>query len=126
MKKIKNITQLNVEIARLKVKVKDQEKVLRSDLIEIKESLKPVNLLVSGLSSVTGVNITSNEFLKDGLAYGLALLFQRFIIKSESKIEHKLSVFVETVIEKIKKIMEKFNSSGEKKSERMEDNIPSS
>ena len=125
MKRIKNITQLNAEIARLKGKLAEQEDGLRNDLEEIKESLKPANLLVNTLSSITGVKISSNEFLKDGFAYGLAVLFQRFISKSEKKMEQTVYEFVDTIIDKIKKLMEKFTSSEAKKSERMADDTPS-
>lgn len=121
MKKIENITQLNAEIARLKSLAKEQENLLKNDLLEIRETLKPANLLVSGLSSITGVKITGNELLKDGLAYGLSVLFQRFILKTEKKLEHQVYEFVDTLIDRVKSFLEQFTNQEAKRSERRSD-----
>ncbi len=123
MKKIENVTQLHAEIVRLKVKVKDQEKDLRKVVLVISENLKPVNLLVNSLSSFTGVKMTGNEFMKDGMAIGLSLLVQRFILKTERKIEHKVYDFIDSLLDKVKSFMEKFTSPEAKRSERKQDEL---
>ena len=121
MKKIENSYQLYEEMARLKVLISDQEKAIKEDVLEIKENLKPSNLLVNALSSITGFKVTNNEFLKDGLAYGLSILFQRFVLKTEKKLEHTVYEFIDTIIVKVKAFMEKFTSSDAKQSERFHD-----
>ena len=121
MMKINDITQLNAEIAKLKIQVKLQEEGLLADINNFKESMKPANLLGNGLSSLTGVKITGNELLKDGMAYGLVLLLQRFVSKSEKKMEHKVAEFVDGLVERLKNIFEKFTNQEEKGNEGTED-----
>ena len=120
MKKIENIQQLSIEIARLKELISAQEKTLKEDVLEIKENLKPANLLVSTLTSLTGVKVTNNEFLKDGFAFGLSILLQRFVLKTEKKLEHTVYEFMETIIQKVKVFLEKFTSTEAKQSERFQ------
>ena len=120
MKKIENIQQLSIEIARLKELISAQEKTLKEDVLEIKENLKPANLLVSALTSLTGVKVTNNEFLKDGFAFGLSILLQRFVLKTEKKLEHTVYEFMETIIQKVKVFLEKFTSTEAKQSERFQ------
>ena len=120
MKKIENIQQLSIEIAHLKELILAQEKTLKEDVLEIKENLKPANLLVSALTSLTGVKVTNNEFLKDGFAFGLSILLQRFVLKTEKKLEHTVYDFMETIIQKVKVFLEKFTSTEAKQSERFQ------
>lgn len=124
MKKIENVDQLEAEIARLKGISAEQKKMLKNDFFEIRESFKPVNLLVNGLSSVTGVKMEGNELLKDGLAYGLSVVLQRYVLKTERKMEKKVYEFVDSVIERVKAFIEKFTSHDAKRNERMQDDNP--
>ena len=121
MNKIENVAQLHAEMARLKGKVKEQEKELRNEIMAISERLRPVNLLVSTLSNFTGVKMTGKEFMKDGMAIGLALLAQRFILKTERKLEHKVYDFIDSLMDKVRVFMEKFVGPNARKSERRQE-----
>ena len=121
MSRIENVAQLHAEIARLKGKVKEQEKDLRNEMFELKDKLKPVNLLVSTLSGLTGIKISGKEFMKDGIAIGLALLAQRFILKTERKLEHKVYDFIDSLMDKVRVFMEKFAGPEARRSERRQD-----
>lgn len=120
MNKIENAAQLNTEIARLKALAKVQEQQLRSDVKELKEELKPHNILLKSISSFTGIRVDKKEYLKEGLAYALSLIAQSYILKTESKIEERAYEFVDSVFEKIKKFMNKFTSHEAKREERNE------
>jgi cell division septum initiation protein DivIVA len=120
MNKIENAAQLNTEIARLKALAKVQEQQLRSDVKELKEELKPHNILLKSVSSFTGIKVDKKEYLKEGLAYALSLIAQRYILKTESKIEERAYEFVDSVFEKIKKFMNKHTSHEAKREERNE------
>lgn len=118
MNKIENISQLKFEIDRLKRNAKDQELTLRNDLSALKEDIKPVNLILNGVSSLTGININKNDFFKDGIAYGLSLLFQRFVLKSEKKFEGKIYSFVDSIFERANSFMHKHTNSEAKRKDR--------
>ena len=120
MSRINNIYELRAEIARLKKVSDEQKQQLKNDVKEIGESLKPSNLLFSFLSSITGIHIDKNEFLKDGIAYGISLLIQRYILKAEKKIEHKMYEWVDTIFIKIKDFMNRHTDSSARREERKE------
>ena len=120
MKKIENIHQLRAEIDRLKIAAKQQEAQLRNDVKEIREDLKPENLLWNSLSSLTGIKINKNEFFKDGIAYGLSLIIQRYILKTEKKMENKVYDFVDGLFDRVKNIVSKFTNHDARRSERKE------
>ncbi len=122
MKKIENTGDLRSEIARLKIVAKQQELKIKSDLKEIREDLKPENLLWNSFSSLTGIKVNKNEFFKDGIAYGLSLILQRFVLKTEKKVEGKVYDFVDTIFDRLKNLVNKFTNHDAKRSERQEAN----
>ena len=60
----KNISQLNDSIVRLREKSKDQEKQMRYILRDIREDLKPANLLRNSISSLAGDRELRNSALQ--------------------------------------------------------------
>lgn len=115
MSKIENIHQLRFEIIRLRGESKKQEELIKNDLKGIKEDLKPVNLVWSTLSSITGIKMNRNEFFKDGFAFGLSMLIQRFVLKTEKKVEHLIYDFVDSLVNRVKQYIEKFTNPEEKR-----------
>ena len=120
MNKIENIQQLRYEISHLRNVAKKQEQQIKNDLQGIKEDLKPANLVWSTLSSITGIKMNRSEFFKDGIAFGISMLLQRFVLKTEKKMEHIIYDFVDSLINRIKKYMEKFTNPEAKRKEREE------
>ena len=68
MRKIENSEHLREEIARLQGQAEVQEQNLRKNLRELRNQFRPENILLNTLSSVTGIKIGKNEFLKNGIA----------------------------------------------------------
>ena len=108
MSRINNITELRAEILRLKKTEQEQKEKIKNDIGEIREELKPANILMGAVSSLFGVHIEKNEFLKDGIAYGISLIIQRYILKTEKKIEKKIYDWVDTMFERVKHFMKHF------------------
>ncbi|MCX6292209.1 MAG: hypothetical protein NT126_10660 [Bacteroidetes bacterium] len=120
MKKIENLHELRAEISRMKGVAKQQELQIKKDLSEIRDDLRPENILWNSLSSLTGIKINRNEFLKDGIAYGISLFIQRFILKTEKKMENKVYDFMDSLFERVKSFVNKFTGADAKRSERNE------
>ncbi|MBK8846214.1 MAG: hypothetical protein IPO27_06450 [Bacteroidetes bacterium] len=118
MNKIENLMQLQLEISRLKGVAKDQEKQLKKDLLEIKEDLKPANIIMNGISSFTGIKLNNKDFLKEGFAYGISLLLQRFVLKTERKVEDKIYHLVDSVFERLQSFLQKHTHAEAKRKER--------
>jgi len=120
MSKIENMDQLQSEIKRLRVISKQQEIQIKDDLMEIREDLKPHNIFLNALSSILGINLKKKEFFQDGIARGISVFIQRFILKAERKMENKIYDFVDTVLEKLKDVVNKFAGPEAKRRERRE------
>lgn len=118
MNKIENMMQLQFEMNRLRNIAKEQEQQLKNDLLEIKEDLKPANLFMNGIESLTGFKINKKDFLKDGIAYGVSLFFQRFILKTEKRMEKKIYDFMDTVFERINSFAHKHTNGEAQRKER--------
>lgn len=118
MSNINNLRELRAEITRLKKVSEEQKQQLRNDVKEIGEALKPSSLLFSFLSSVTGIRLDKNEFIKGGIAYGVSLLIQGFVLKTE--IGHKVLEWIESVLNRVKDFINRFTSASEKKEEKKE------
>src|SRR6478736_1995843 len=103
MSRINNISELRAEIARMKKLSGEQKQQIKNDVNEIGEALKPSNLFFSFLSSVSGIKVEKNEFLKNGIAFGIALLIQRYVLKTNRG--HKVLEWLDSVINKIKDFM---------------------
>jgi hypothetical protein len=120
MTNIENIHQLRDEIKRLREQSKQQELLIKDDLREVREDLKPQNILWSALSSITGIKTDRSEFFKNGIAYSVSILIRRFILKTERKAEHAFYGVVDDLFERIKKFINKFGGSEARKAERNE------
>lgn len=118
MSKIENIQQLRYEISHLRNIAKKQEEQIKNDLQGIKEDLKPANLVWSALSSITGIKMNRSEFFKDGFAFGLSMLLQRFVLKTEKKVEHLIYDFIDSLVNRIKHYTDKFTNPEAKRKER--------
>jgi len=120
MKKIETREQLQAEISRLETLAKNQEEDLRKQLREVRNQFRPENMAINALSSLTGIKINKNEFLKNGIAVGLSLVLQRFIFKTETNLERKIYSWVDELFDKAKSIINKFSKTGAVGSERIE------
>src|SRR6185369_12539978 len=96
MNKIENLDQLRAEIRRMKSLAKLQEQQIKNDVQGIREDLKPENIFWNAITSLTGIKMNKSEFFQDGIAYGLSLLLQRFVLKTEKKVESKVYDFVDS------------------------------
>jgi hypothetical protein len=121
MSKINNIRELRAEILRLQKAERELKEKIKSDIKEIGEELKPANIFMSAVSSIFGVRIEKNEFLKDGIAYGISLIIQRFFLKTEKKFEKRIYDWVDTVFERIKHFMNHFTEPTARREERKEE-----
>jgi hypothetical protein len=93
--------ELRAEIARLRTLSDQQETVIRNDMASIREQWKPMNLLVNGLSSLTGVQVSKSMFVNNGFVFGLSLVLQRLLLKAENQVSEKVHVWSEALIGKI-------------------------
>jgi hypothetical protein len=121
MNKIENLEQLRAEISRMKTVAKNQEAVIKSDLKNIREDLKPGNIFKNIISSLTGIRLNKDDFFKDGIAYGLSLIIQRYILKTEKKMENKIYSVVDSIFDRVKNFVNKFTTADAKRSERNEE-----
>jgi hypothetical protein len=120
MAKIENAEQLRAEINRLQTEVKEKELKLRSDLMHMKDQLKPENILMNSITSLTGVRVDKSEFFKNGLAMGISLVLQRFVFKTESTIERKVYSWIDEIFDRVKNYINKFSNRGNVGSEKIE------
>lgn len=120
MTNVENLKQLHAEIDRLKSVAKIQEEQIKSDLKEIREDFRPENIFLKTLSALTGIRMNKNEFFKNGIAYGLSLIVQRFILKTERKMENRAYDFVDSIFDRIKNFIHQFTNADAKRSERKE------
>ncbi|HRH64991.1 MAG TPA: hypothetical protein PLU53_01710 [Bacteroidia bacterium] len=120
MKKIENSEQLRAEIARLEELAKSQEQGLRVQIRGLREEFRPANMVMNAVSSMTGIKINKNEFLKNGLAFGLSMVLQRFVFKTETSFERKIYGWVDELFDKVKSVINKFSTAGSVGSERIE------
>lgn len=121
MTKIETVLQLEAEIKRLRATTKEKENKLRSNFKSLREEFTPRNILVNAFSSATGIRVDNKEILKEGVAFAISLILQRFVLKSESKLEEKVYVFLDNIFEKIKSFLGKHTSYEAKREERKED-----
>ena len=105
---IKNLAELKAEIKRLQELSAVQEKIIREDVTDIRESLKPKNLLLDGLSSITGIKIDKNNFLTGGITAGLLLLFRKYISKAEANAEDSFYKMTDRLFERVRHFLSTF------------------
>ena len=102
MNRIENVNHLRKEIVRLQSEVERKELALKSSLIAVKEDLKPENIAINAISSLTGINFSKGNFLKSGLMATISVIIHRFITKQESVLEKKILSWTESFIDKLR------------------------
>ena len=107
-KKIENSTELRAEINRLRELSKVQEQIIRADVSDIKESLKPKNILMDALESITGIKFDKKSLWENGLSAGLLLLVRKYISKAEAKAEDTVYEIADRVFERIRHFISKY------------------
>jgi hypothetical protein len=89
MKKIRSIKQLKAEKNRIKLRQAELESKIRSNWKELKENLKPVNIVKDVLNRTimgrTDDNLTGSGFVRNAITYGVTLLTNKFFNKLDDK-----------------------------------------
>ena len=89
MKKIKSIKHLQAEKKRIQQQQEYLEQKIRNQWNDLKESLKPANLITESLNyhakSKIKDNLDSDSILKNTLTYGVTLLANNLITKTGEK-----------------------------------------
>jgi hypothetical protein len=90
MKKIKSIKQLKAEKRRIKDRQAELENKISSNWKELKENLKPVNIVKDVFGKImkgkTTDNLYGDGFIKNALTYGVTLLAKKMVDKTGSKL----------------------------------------
>ena len=108
---IKNRADLKVEIARLEHKSRNQESNLLEKVHELQDSFTPMNIILSSLSSLTGIPLNKSEFVKKGAIIALTFFIQKFIRKSELRLETILANLLGDIKHKITDFFNSKNSA---------------
>lgn len=78
--KIENVSQLHLEILRLRIQKNQQEQAIRQDIKDIHMSLKPLNTVIQGMASLfspeTGKTTIVKQILDFGINYFTNLYFK--------------------------------------------------
>jgi predicted nuclease with TOPRIM domain len=89
MKKIKSIKQLRTEKDRINNRLEELENAMHTQWKELKQELKPTNLIKDSISSLLKkkieTNIEEDSFLKSTFAYGVNLLVGKLADKAREK-----------------------------------------
>jgi len=115
MAEISSIEDLRAEIARLRVVSKEQETVIRSDAADLREQMKPMNILMSVITSLTGVQMSKSTFVNNGFVFGLSLMIQRLLLKTENQVAEQVHRWTEALISKINDFMSKHSGGSKSK-----------
>ena len=87
MKKIKHIKDLHVRKMELRIKQLEQEQKIRNNWNELKEDLKPRNLIKDTLADNAFTKSSKGDLLTTALGYGASLLSRKFTGIASQKIE---------------------------------------
>ena len=109
--RIENIKDLRREIKRLESLKNEQSNILKNDVAEIKESLKPINLINHIIDSFFHKTPNANEPLKDSFAGGLASVLHNILSKVFINVEQKVEPIVLNLIEKVRGFFNKRNDN---------------
>ena len=112
---ITNINELRSEISRLRAVADEQEQLIRRDASAIRENLKPMNLLMNTVSALTGVQLSKSTFVNNGFVFGISLMMQRLLLKTENQVADKVHRWTEALIGKINDFMTKHSESPKQK-----------
>jgi len=90
MKKIKSIKQLKAEKKRIQQRQEELEDKIHSNWKELKENLRPVNIVKDSFSNImkgkTGENLYGDGFVKNAFTYGVTLLAKKLVEKTGVKL----------------------------------------
>lgn len=90
MKKIKSIKQLQAEKKRIQQRQEDLENKIQGHWKELKENLRPVNIVKESLSkmmkSKTEENLNGDGFMKNAFTYGVTFLAKKIIDSAGAKL----------------------------------------
>lgn len=115
MAEISNIEELRAEIARLRTVANEQEAAIRSDATALREQLKPMNIVMNTLTSLTGVQLSKSMFVNNGFVFGLSLMLQRLLLKTENQVAEQVHRWTEALIGKINDFMSKHSATSKSK-----------
>lgn len=87
MKKIKHTKDLQVMKMELRIKQLEQEKKIRNNWNELKEVLKPRNIIKDTLAENTFTKSSKGDLFATALGYGAGLLSRKFTEIAGQKIE---------------------------------------
>jgi hypothetical protein len=101
MAKISTIEDLRAEIIRLRGVAVEQEASIKRDVTALREQLKPMNILMNTVTSLTGVQMSKSMFVNNGFVFGLSLVMQRLLLKAENQVSEKVHEWTDALIGKI-------------------------
>jgi hypothetical protein len=119
-KSIHNRAQLRQRLEDLHETIDEQETVINKNFDELKNSLSPKNILINSVSSITGIRVDKNEFLREGVITGIGLLLQRAVVNSESNLEKKVYHTVDRLFKKAESFIQRFTTRSKSGLDRME------
>lgn len=99
---IRNSDDLKLAIKVLENKSRLQEQMFLEKAHALRDSLKPANLIVNSLSSLTGIPINKSDFLNKGALLAVTYIIQRLLRKSEIKFENFIADFILDLKKKVK------------------------
>jgi hypothetical protein len=118
MTKINNSKELREEIIRMKVIVNEKKEEMKEEIFLFKENFRPGNIIKYLITDLTGVKMEKESFLKDGFAYTISLFIQQFLLKSERKFESSVYGLVDSLIDRIRNLVNSFSGHEAKRKER--------
>lgn len=107
MKKIKNIKDIQQEKMRLRLQQLEQEKAIRYQWNELKESMRPGTLLRSTLSDLTHKKTTDIPLLTSLVTLGAGYLTRRLTGMASEKVESAVQLGMEKLTGKMKPVFRK-------------------
>lgn len=121
MGNIESMNQLRSEIAALRMKSADQEKQIRQTAGVLREELRPINLMWSALSSLTGIHFKDGNPLREGIFKGVSSFFQRIILKAEKDLEEKAYDVVDRLFDKMGDFVNNMTDAKTRREQRQDD-----
>jgi hypothetical protein len=104
--KIENTDQLRKEIKRLEALKNQQELIIKQDVYEIKESLKPINIIHNIINSILSKN-NSHDKPHSSISLFIISVIEQVLPKVFSKFEDKVDPLVNSITEKLSNFFNK-------------------
>jgi hypothetical protein len=104
--KIENMDQLKAEIQRLEARSAELKSTLKNDMEEIKEELKPANLLIDAISDISKIKFSRETFSKNGFAEGIRSIIEQVIQKAGKTVEDRAHGIVDKVFDRLNGFVE--------------------